>query len=66
MYKLKKNINIIKNQLKCKLLVKNVYSLNLFKSIRVNINLNKLTSFYIRRFIFIRIFNFFKNLNKLL
>ena len=45
MYKLKKNINIIKNQLKCKLLVKNVYSLNLFKSIRVNINLNKLTSF---------------------
>lgn len=45
MYKLKKNINIIKNQLRCKLLIKNLYLLNFLKSIRVNINLNKLKSF---------------------
>lgn len=45
MTKLKKNTNIINNQLRCKLLIKNFYKFNLLKSIRVQANLNKLKSF---------------------
>lgn len=45
MFKFKKNTNIINNQLRCKLLVKNFYSFNLLKSVRVQANLNKLKSF---------------------
>jgi len=40
--KLQQNNFIIKNQLRTKLLVKNFYNFNLFDSIQLHINLNKL------------------------
>ena len=43
--KLKKNNSIIINQLRSKLLVKNLYSLNFTKLIQLQLNLNKLKSF---------------------
>ena len=43
--KLKKNNSIITNQLRSKLLVKNLYSLNFTKLIQLQLNLNKLKSF---------------------
>ena len=55
--KLKKNNSIITNQLRSKLLVKNLYSLNFTKLIQLQLNLNKLKSF---NDVVFRIFKFFK------
>ena len=46
--KLKKNNTIITNQLRSKLLAKNIYSLNFTKLIQLQLNLNKLKSLNIQ------------------